>query len=85
MRILVDWIWPRDIDKKDAVRDWWCNDAAPSAELGKWFGHDCTRRDELRKRYFAERDLSPQGVKRLWRITDVFPYVESFYVKKYEM
>lgn len=39
-RILVDRLWPRGI-KKDALHaEAWIKEAAPSAELRKWFNHE---------------------------------------------
>lgn len=82
LRILVDRMWPRGVAKKDAAWDWWCKDVAPSAELRKWFGHDRTRWEEFQKRYFAELELSPQGVERLLRITEGYSSIEFLYAAK---
>lgn len=53
-RVLVDRLWPRGISKEVAALDEWCKQAAPSAELRKWYGHDPQRFDEFRRRYRAE-------------------------------
>ena len=34
--------------------DAWLKDAAPSADLRRWFHHDPARWDEFRRRYLAE-------------------------------
>jgi uncharacterized protein YeaO (DUF488 family) len=54
MRVLVDRLWPRGLDKQHAAIDEWLKDVAPSAELRKWFGHDPQRWTEFRRRYLAE-------------------------------
>ncbi len=64
-RILVDRLWPRGLTKEDAALDRWDRDIAPSNELRKELGHDHSRWDELRARYFAELDANPEPVKRL--------------------
>lgn len=54
MRVLVDRLWPRGLDKQHAAIDEWLKELAPSAELRKWFGHEPERWDEFRQRYAAE-------------------------------
>ncbi len=56
-RILVDRLWPRGLKRESAAFDLWVRDAAPSAELRRWFGHEPGRWPEFRTRYFAELDL----------------------------
>lgn len=54
VRILVDRLWPRGL-RKDAVRvDVWLRDVAPSDELRRWFGHDPSKWEEFKRRYFEE-------------------------------
>lgn len=53
-RILVDRLWPRGIRKDRARLDVWYKDIAPSDALRQWFGHDRTRWDEFKRRYFKE-------------------------------
>ncbi|MFD4116165.1 DUF488 domain-containing protein [Streptomyces niveus] len=53
-RLLVDRLWPRGLSKTDAVFDDWLKDAAPSAELRKWYGHDPGRYAAFADRYRAE-------------------------------
>jgi len=60
-RVLVDRMWPRGINKADLQIDNWRKDAAPSQELRRWFGHDPTKWDEFRRRYFAELHARPRG------------------------
>ena len=55
-RVLVDRLWPRGLKKAEAQIDLWLKEAAPSAELRRWFGHDPARWDEFRRRYAAELD-----------------------------
>ncbi|MFB8443417.1 DUF488 domain-containing protein [Streptomyces niveus] len=53
-RLLVDRLWPRGLSKTDAFFDDWLKDAAPSAELRKWYGHDPGRYAAFADRYRAE-------------------------------
>jgi uncharacterized protein YeaO (DUF488 family) len=64
-RILVDRIWPRGLRKADAAIDMWARDAAPSAELRRWFGHDPERWQEFRRRYRAELADRPDALAPL--------------------
>jgi uncharacterized protein YeaO (DUF488 family) len=59
-RVLVDRIWPRGLRKDAARLDAWAKDAAPSAELRRWYGHDRSRFDEFRRRYLDELSGRPQ-------------------------
>lgn len=58
-KVLVDRLWPRGISKKDAALDEWLKDAAPTAELRKWYGHEPDRFVEFKRRYTAELSRSP--------------------------
>lgn len=64
-RVLVDRVWPRGMTKDQVRADHWLKDAAPSAALRTWFGHDRARWAEFRRRYFAELDANPQAVALL--------------------
>jgi len=66
-RVLVDRIWPRGLRKDAARLDDWAKDAAPSAELRTWYGHDPARFGEFRRRYVAELG-APQGQAALARL-----------------
>jgi uncharacterized protein YeaO (DUF488 family) len=52
--VLVDRLWPRGMAKDIAQLDDWAKDAAPSADLRLWYGHDPARFDEFRRRYLSE-------------------------------
>ncbi|HEV8577491.1 MAG TPA: DUF488 domain-containing protein [Thermoanaerobaculia bacterium] len=65
LRILVDRLWPRGVKKEDAALDRWDRDIAPSDGLRKEFGHDHSRWEEFKSRYFAELDANPEPVKRI--------------------
>ncbi len=54
LRILVERLWPRGLSKQEAVIDLWLKEVAPSTGLRKWYGHDPSRWEEFRKRYWAE-------------------------------
>lgn len=53
-RVLVDRLWPRGVAKADAPVDEWLKDAAPSADLRRWYGHDPSRFEEFARRYRDE-------------------------------
>ena len=42
-RVLVDRLWPRGLSRQDVAADLWLREAAPSAPLRRWFGHDARR------------------------------------------
>ena len=54
LRILVERLWPRGMDKQHAKVDEWLKDIAPSTELRKWFAHDPAKWDDFKTRYQAE-------------------------------
>ena len=61
LRILVDRLWPRGINKESLKLDRWLKDVAPSDSLRRWFGHDPALWDEFCQRYFAELDSNPEA------------------------
>ncbi|MBK8174900.1 MAG: DUF488 family protein [Rhodospirillales bacterium] len=63
-RILVDRIWPRGISKKALALNEWAREIAPTTELRKWFGHDRSKWQEFKRRYFRELDERPEAVSR---------------------
>ncbi len=64
-RFLVERLWPRGMKKESLKMDGWTKDAAPSDALRRWFGHDPSKWDEFRKRYFSELDASPDALRPL--------------------
>lgn len=64
-RFLVDRFWPRGISKERAQVERWLKEAAPSADLCRWFDHDVERWEEFRQRYRAELDAHPEVVEPL--------------------
>ncbi len=65
VRVLVDRLWPRGMRKADLAADLWLKDAAPSATLRQWFGHDPERWDGFRERYRAELVERPGVIAQL--------------------
>lgn len=53
-RVLVDRLWPRGVSKEKAQVDIWLKEAAPSSNLGKWYGHSPERHEEFRNLYEQE-------------------------------
>lgn len=64
-RVLVDRLWPRGISKERARVDHWARSIAPSDALRKWYGHDPSKWEEFRRRYFAELDANAEAVDAL--------------------
>ena len=65
IRVLVDRLWPRGLKRDAAKVELWLKDAAPSAELRRWFGHDPARWSEFRQRYRAELAGNSQALATL--------------------
>lgn len=53
-RVLVDRLWPRGLKRDKAKIDLWLKDAAPSAELRRWFAHDPSKWPRFQERYQVE-------------------------------
>ena len=64
-RILVERLWPRGVTKVNGKIALWLKDAAPSAELRKWFGHDPVKWEEFKKRYWDELRHNQPAVNKL--------------------
>ena len=65
VRILVERLWPRGLTKAKAKIDLWLKDVAPSAELRRWFGHDPTKWEQFKKRYWDELRHNQPAVEAL--------------------
>src|SRR5258708_34105641 len=77
IRILVDRLWPRGLSKERAKVDAWLNEAAPSNDLRKWFGHDPQKVAEFRRVYEAGLEFE-QGPERLRGCRDLLrPVTET--------
>ena len=61
IRIFIDRLWARGINKKDAHLDYWLKSLAPSGELRKWFNHESEKFLEFTKRY--KEELKSQNVE----------------------
>jgi uncharacterized protein YeaO (DUF488 family) len=64
-RILVDRLWPRGLTRERAALDLWLKEVAPSSELRTWFGHDPTRWERFRERYWKELEAEEEAVRLL--------------------
>jgi uncharacterized protein YeaO (DUF488 family) len=67
-RVLVDRLWPSGVQKTALDLDEWAKDAAPSAELRRWYGHEPERFPEFARRYGAELEQEP-GVSTIRRLS----------------
>ncbi len=65
MRVLVDRIWPRGMSKERLKADMWLKEAAPSTALRRWFGHERSKWEEFKQRYYSELEAKPEVVARL--------------------
>jgi len=54
MRVLIDRLWPRGLNKEQLALDFWLKDAAPSNALRRWFGHSPRRWKSFATKYRAE-------------------------------
>ena len=61
-RYLVERLWPRGLSREKAKLDDWLKNAAPSAELRQWYGHDPAKWTEFRDRYFSELEKKPESI-----------------------
>ncbi len=64
-RILVERLWPRGMTKERAAVDLWLKEVAPSPELRKWFGHDPSKWEQFRERYWAELKRNKDSLEQL--------------------
>jgi uncharacterized protein YeaO (DUF488 family) len=64
-RVLVDRLWPRGLSRQDVAADLWLREAAPSAPLRRWFGHDASRWDQFARRYRDELERQPEVLELL--------------------
>ena len=65
IRVLVDRLWPRGVQKDGAHVDFWAKELAPSTELRKWFGHDGAKFTEFRSRYLWELEGKQEAIQEL--------------------
>ena len=69
IRILVDRLWPRGLNKEKAKVDLWLKEIAPSNELRKWYAHDPKKWIEFKKTYFndlkVKRDVINQIIQKM--------------------
>jgi uncharacterized protein YeaO (DUF488 family) len=56
VRVLVDGLWPRGLNKTCAAVDLWLKDIGPSLALRKWFNRDPSRWAEFKRLYAQELD-----------------------------
>lgn len=64
-RVLVDRLWPRGLSKQAVSADLWLREAAPSAELRRWYGHDPRRWPQFRRKYRSELARHPETLELL--------------------
>src|SRR3546814_14286832 len=84
VRILIDGIWPRGINKDGAKIDFWLKEIAPSSGLRKWFSHDPEKWPEFCKRYYKELSLKQEPVQKLLDIIKEHHHVTLLYGSKEE-
>jgi len=67
MRLLVDRLWPRGLEKASAAIDEWLRDLAPSDELRHWFHARPDHWQNFRKKYLKELS-QPEAEDSLLRL-----------------
>ena len=65
VRVLVDRLWPRGLNRAQSAIDLWLKDIAPSAALRRWFKQQPERWSEFVRRYSEELDGKPASVAAL--------------------
>ncbi len=65
IRILVDRLWPRGLQKNNDQIDLWLKEVGPSNELRKWFNHDPQKWAEFKQKYFKELEGNKHAIKQL--------------------
>lgn len=63
-------LWPCGLSKQQARIDYWMKDIAPSSQLRKWYGHDISRWDEFKRRYFAELSGQDEQLHQLRKLIE---------------
>jgi uncharacterized protein YeaO (DUF488 family) len=64
-RFLVERLWPRGLRRADLHLSGWLPEVGPSTELRRWFGHEPSKWEEFRQRYFDELDRHPDAWRSL--------------------
>jgi len=64
-RFLVERLWPRGLRRADLHLSGWLPEVGPSTELRRWFGHEPSKWEEFRRRYFDELDRHPDAWRSL--------------------
>ena len=64
-RVLVDRVWPRGMTKEQVRADLWLKSIAPSTALRQWFGHDRSKWEAFRRRFWVELDAQPEAMAQL--------------------
>jgi uncharacterized protein YeaO (DUF488 family) len=65
LRVLVDGLWPRGLSRHAVAADVWLREAAPSARLRRWYGHQPRRWRAFVSRYRAELEQRPEVLRVL--------------------
>jgi len=65
IRVLVERRLPQGMSREQAAIDLWLRDAAPSAALRNWYGHDPRRWPQFRLRYRTELLQRPEVLQML--------------------
>jgi uncharacterized protein YeaO (DUF488 family) len=65
LRVLVDGLWPRGLSRRAVAADVWLREAAPSAALRRWYGHQPRRWKAFAARYRAELEQRPEVLRVL--------------------
>ena len=84
LRILVERLWPRGVSKERAKLDFWMKEISPSSELRKWYGHDPTKWEQFRERYWSELESNSAAVDKLRKLIQENDRITFVYAAKDE-
>ncbi len=84
LRVLIDRVWPRGMTKERARADLWFKEAAPSADLRKWFCHDRSKWEDFKIRYIQELESKQDVVAQLLAAAEKGPLTLLFSAKDVE-
>jgi len=60
LRVYIERVWPRSVDKDAAKVDEWLKDLAPSDMLRKWYAGDAAKWETFQRRYDKELSGKPK-------------------------
>lgn len=84
IRILVDRLWPRGLNKQKAKIDFWMKEISPSNNLRNRFSHRPERWEEFRQRYFKELKSKKELIRQFENLEEKNKMITLVYAAKDE-